>query len=176
MNDIKKLLFMITLNIVLLATIIKASISLMTSSTFVGILDIILIFSVLYLYLTNRYLSLPFLSEAVLPMTAIADEKIPVLADLEYTLNLDNVKDGVKVIYWGAQKDKDSKIYDNPYEAYDKYENVGIAIVKDNKATLKYSNPSEYKVNGRQLPRHLHYRLCCKNNVMLSEVVTIILD
>lgn len=181
MQDIHKSLFMIALNIILIVSLVKAIISLIntqiifnTRIIFNIIIDVLIIISVLYLYFYNKYLSLPFLGETVIPMSAIADEKYPQNFDSEYELKLKNVEDGVKVIYWGAQKD-DNIIHDDPYEAYDKYENVGIAIVKDNKAILKYIKPVEYKVGmlKRKLQRHLHYRLCCRNNIMLSEVHTI---
>ena len=179
MQNINKYLFMYALNIVLIVSIVKAIISLFNRRDLLSLIDILIIICVVYLYYTyNYYLSLPFLGESVLPMSAIADEKYPQNFDSTYELKLKNVNDGVKVIYWGAQKD-DGKIHEDPYEAYDKYENVGITIVKDNKATLKYIKPVEYKVSGfmkQKLPRHLHYRLCCKNNVMLSEVHTIKLD
>lgn len=181
MQDIHKYLFMYALNILLIVSLVRAIISLTntriifdTRIIFNLIIDVLIIISVLYLYFTNKYLSLPFLGESVLPMTAIADEKYPQNFDSTYELKLKNIDDGVKVIYWGAQKD-DETIHDDPYEAYDKYENVGIAIVKDGKAILKYIKPVEYKVGmfKKKLPRHLHYRLCCRKNVMLSEVHTI---
>lgn len=176
MQDIHKYLFMYCLNIVLIISFIKAIIPLFKNQNVVinDVINFIVVGCVLYLYFNNKYLSLPFLSETVIPMSAIADEKYPPNADYKYELKLTNVKDGVKVIYWGAQKD-DKTVHPDPYDAYDKYENVGIAIVKDNKATLKYVKPVEYKVGifNQKLPRHLHYRLCCKNNIMLSEVYTI---
>jgi len=174
MQDIQKYLFMYALNIVLIVSLVKAIISLKNTQNLLSIIDVVIIISVLYLYFTNRYLSLPFLGESVLPMTAIADEKYPQNFDSEYELKLKNVDDGVKVIYWGAQK-YDKTIHDDPYEAYDKYENVGIAIVKNGKAVLKYIKPVKYRVGmfKQKLPRHLHYRLCCRNNVMLDEVHTI---
>jgi hypothetical protein len=181
----KEYLFMYALNIVLFVSLVKAIISLSRTNYYsynwvklIGIiLDILIIVCVIYLYVTNKYLSLPFLGETVVPVSAIADEKFPVNADSEYILKLKNVKDGVKVIYWGAQKD-DNKVHDDPFEAYDNYENVGIAIVKNNKALLKYIKPVKYKVGfmKQKLPRHLHYRLCCRQNIMLSEVHTINLD
>jgi hypothetical protein len=176
MKDIHKYLFMYCLNIVLIISVIKAISSFRIQNLMV-VVDVILIGCVLYLYFNNKYLSLPFLGESVIPMTAIADEKYPPNADSEYELKLKNVEDGVKVIYWGAQKD-DKTVHSDPYDAYGKYENVGIAIFKDNKAILKYLKPVEYKVGitDQKLPRHLHYRLCCKNKVMLSEVHTINLD
>lgn len=178
MQDIHKYLFMYCLNIVLIITVIKSVIHLFKLQNLMVVVDVIIIGCVLYLYFSNKYLSLPFLSESVLPMSAIADEKYPPNTDSTYELKLTNVNDGVKVIYWGAQKD-DKTVHPDPYDAYDKYENVGIVIVKDNKATLKYIKPVEYKVGtifNQKLPRHLHYRLCCKNNIMLSEVYTINLD
>lgn len=166
---------MYALNIVLIVSVIKAIISFTnTQNVLSNVINIAIIIAVVYLYVFNKYLTLPFLGESVIPMSAIADEKYPANTDSEYELKLKNVDDGVKVIYWGAQKD-DKKVHDDPYEAYDKYENVGIAIVRDGKATLKYIKPVEYKVGmfKQKLPRHLHYRLCCRNNIMLGEVQTI---
>lgn len=134
--------------------------------------ETILLASILYLINSNKYLTLPFLGETVIPITSFVDTKIPIGYDSEYILDLPNSYDGMKVIYWGAKKD-DKEVHPDPYDAYDKYENVGVVAVKDKKAILKYIKPVEYKAFGNQLPRHLHYRLCCKNNVMLSEVTTI---
>ena len=76
MQDIHKYLFMYCLNIVLVVTVIKAIIPLFKLQNLMVVVDVIVIGCVLYLYFSNKYLSLPFLSESVLPMSAIADENI----------------------------------------------------------------------------------------------------
>lgn len=135
-------------------------------------LNTLMLIGVLYL-LSNRYLFLPFLGETVIPVNVIVDSKTPENASLEYELTLGTDNDGKKVIYWGSQK-SDGITYENPWTAYT-YENSGVTTVKNGKAILKYQLPSMYKVDGYALPRHLHYRLCCKRNVMMGEVETIIL-
>lgn len=169
-----KTLFMISLSIILLYALINSVNNVLTTSTEIKLPYVVLILCVVYLCFTNKYLLLPFLGETVIPISAIVDSKIPSGADSEYVLRLGDVTDGMKVIYWGAQKD-DQKLYEDPYVAYDKYDNVGVAIIKDGTATLKYVKPAEYKVNGMKLPRHLHYRVCCRRNVMLGQVETIAL-
>jgi len=123
--------------------------------------------------LNHRYLFLPFLGETVIPLNVIVENKVPENANLEYELVVGKENDGKKVIYWGAQKDTNI-VYKDPMVAYN-YENTGVTIVKNGKAILKYQLPSLYKVNEYKLPRHLHYRLCCKNDIMMGEVETIIL-
>lgn len=169
MNDFTKYLFIFCLNIVLIAAFLSATF--LRNFDYPLVVNMLIIFCVLYLYF-HKYLFLPFLGESVLPMSALADAKYPEGAVSETILDLPDVEDGVKLIYWGSQKE-DGKVHEDPYAAYDKYENVGITIVKDKKATLKYIEPSEYKAFGMKLRRHLHYRLCCKNNIMLSRVYTI---
>lgn len=142
------------------------------TNTIIIILNTLMFVGVLYL-LNRRYLFLPFLGEAVLPMNVIVESKVPPNANLEYELILGNDYDGKKVIYWGSQK-SDGTTYENPWTAYN-YENSGVTTVKNGKAILKYELPSLYKVDGYTLPRHLHYRLCCKRNVMMGEVETIVL-
>jgi len=124
--------------------------------------------------LNQRYLFLPFLGETVLPLSVIVESKVPENANLEYELLVGKENEGKKVIYWGAQKNDPKVIYKDPMTAYT-YENAGVTTVKNGKAILKYELPSLYKINDYQLPRHLHYRICCKNDVMMGEVETIIL-
>jgi len=126
--------------------------------------------------MSKKYLLLPFLGETVIPKNVIVESKVPDGADSEYKLKLgENIKDGVKVIYWASEKDE-KKIIDNPWDAYGKYVNSGVAQVKDGEAILKYVDPTKYQVNGNTLPKHLHYRLCCSDNIMLGEVRTINLE
>ncbi len=142
-----------------------------TSKTII-ILNTLMLIGLLYL-LSYRYLFLPFLGETVIPLNVIVENKTPENANLEYELILGPDNDGKKVIYWGSQK-SDGKTFEDPWTAYN-YENSGVATVKNGKAILKYQLPSMYKVDGYALPRHLHYRLCCKRNVMMGEVETILL-
>lgn len=118
---------------------------------------------------------LPFLGEAVLPMTAIVNERVPEKANADITLTL-NVPDGTKVIYWGAEQA--SKVFDNPWDAYGNYSNAGVATVNQGKAVIKFVCPAEYKVamGNKKLKRHIHYRTCCTRNAMMGAVQTVHVD
>jgi len=166
--------FILTLSFVLLYCLIFSIYNLLTSPKN-RIFYFILLVCSLYL-LSKKYLLLPFLGETVIPKSVIVESRIPDGADNEYKLKLgQNIKDGVKVIYWASEKDE-KKIIDNPWDAYGQYVNSGVAQVKDGEAVLKYVDPTKYQVNGKTLPKHLHYRLCCIDNIMLGEVKTIDLE
>jgi uncharacterized membrane protein YuzA (DUF378 family) len=134
-----------------------------------------LIFGIAALYLvafTPSYTFLPFLDKTVLPPSLL------LLSEQANTNAVVTVEapDAIKVVYWASQEDK-NKIIEDPYKAYGSYENVGIAAVKDNSATLKLKCPTKYKVGSPKttLPRHVHFRLVYANGV-LSEVKTISLE
>ncbi len=134
-----------------------------------------LIFGIAALYLiafTPSYTFLPFLDKTVLPPSLLLlSEQANTNAEVKV-----DAKGAIKVVYWAAQKDN-NKIIEDPYEAYGSYENIGIAAVKDNSATLKLKCPSKYKVGKPKmtLPRHVHFRLVYANGV-LSEVRTLSLE
>ena len=174
MDTTKKSQYILIIFFVLIFCLINSIYNLFTSQ-YNRILYFILLLCTLYL-LQNRHVFLPFLGETVLPKSVIVESRIPDGADKEYKLNLGlNIKDGVKVIYWASEKDE-KKIISNPWDAYGKYMNTGVSEVKDGVAILKYVDPTKYEVNGTVLPKHLHYRICCKDNVMLGEVKTIDLE
>lgn len=115
---------------------------------------------------------LPFLGEAVFPSTAIVDARVPEGANAELKVDM-KVPDGTKVIYWGAEPNKD--VIGNPWDAYGKYSNMGVATVSGGKVTLKFNCPAEYKVamGAKQLKRHIHYRTCCTMNAMMGPIETL---
>lgn len=164
--------FMLALSFIILYCIIF---SIYNLSSNYGIFYFIVLLCSFYL-ISHKYLLLPFLGDTVIPQSLIIDSRIPNGADKEYKLKLGaNIKDGVKVIYWASEKDE-NKIINNPWEAYGQYVNSGVTQVKDGEAILKYVNPTKYKVDGKTLPKHLHYRLCCDTNIMMGEVRTIDLE
>ena len=174
MDTSKKSQFIIIIFFILMFCFINSIYNLLTFQRH-RIFYFILLISSLYL-LQNKYVFLPFLGETVIPKSVIVESRTPDGADKEYSLKLgQNIKDGVKVIYWASEKDE-NKIISNPWDAYGKYMNTGVSQVKDGIAILKYVDPTKYEVNGTVLPKHLHYRLCCKDNVMLGEVKTIDLE
>ncbi len=114
---------------------------------------------------------LPFLGSAVLPSSVLVDDRVPEGANTELSIGL-NVADGTKVIYWGAEPS--TSIINNPWDAYEKYTNVGVATVHKGSAVIKFKCPAEYKVMGaKKLKRHIHYRLCCTKQSMMGPVETV---
>jgi uncharacterized membrane protein YuzA (DUF378 family) len=138
------------------------------------ILYIVFGLAAVYLIFSPSHTFLPFLDKTVMPPS------IMVLSEQGNTnveLKIHAPEEAIKVVYWAARPDT-GKIINNPYDAYDKFENYGIAAVKDGKAILKLNCPNSYKVGKhmkKQLPKHVHMRFVYENGV-LSEVVTQKLD
>ena len=135
------------------------------------LLYIIVIICAIYIFIKD-YSLLPFLGKSAFPSTVIVDEKYPKNYTYQHVLKLPDVEDGRKIIYWAAKQDKDNKkIYDNPWIAYGDYENVGVTKVKNNEAIIKLNLPNSYKIHfDKEIVPHFHYRICCDENIMLSEV------
>ena len=134
----------------------------------IGLIAIYLLFFVDY------HTLLPFLDKTVLPPSILLLSEQP-----NTNVNIEiNANDAVKVVYWAAHADT-GKVENDPWTAYNNYENVGIAAVKNGIALLKLKCPTSYKVKGvagkRTLPKHLHYRLVYDNGV-LSEIKTVKLN
>jgi hypothetical protein len=115
---------------------------------------------------------LPFLGKTVFPPSLIL---LSEQAETNATVVV-NAHQAIKVAYWAAHADE-GIVETDPMKAYDKYENIGVAAVKDGKATLKLKCPTSYKVQKGmvQLPKHVHYRLIYANGV-ISGVMTVKLD
>lgn len=130
----------------------------------------------------NRDTYLPFLGKTILPTNVIIPEKIPPGANVDYTIVLHGVKDGTKVIYWGAQsiEEKREDIKINPVEAYNNYINTGVSVVSNGKAKITFFCPGKYQVNHlgfkMDMKRHIHYRLQCPETGILSSVMTLYVD
>lgn len=134
---------------------------------------VIVLIAILYLAL-NRNTYLPFLGYSAMPPSLLMGEKKPYNASDNLVLQFeDDVPDGTRVVYWGAMESKDKNVIKaNPLEAYGKYLNSGIAIVKDKKATIYYLCPDKYKAGGSVIDRHIHYRLVKPNSPIISPVYT----
>jgi len=123
------------------------------------------IFSLLLLLDRNTYL--PFLGESVVPFTLFTDINNSSNNLKDYKIYAPTAE---KVIWWASKPD--NNIFEHPDEAYNEYKNSGVSSVKeDGYAYIKYSDPSQYKVNNKLLPKHIHYRET--HGGMLSEVKTI---
>jgi uncharacterized membrane protein YuzA (DUF378 family) len=138
------------------------------SITVIRLLYIVIGAAALYIiFLTKSRPFLPFLDTTVMPPSLIL---LSEQADTNQTIIV-NAPDAIKVMYWAANKD-DKVIEDNPYDAYANFENIGVASVKDDKATLKLKCPTQYKVGKKILPKHVHYRLIYENGV-ISDIKTL---
>jgi uncharacterized membrane protein YuzA (DUF378 family) len=146
----------------------------LNSNRTLRILYIIFGICAIYLtFLTKYHTFLPFLDKTVLPPSVLLLSE-QANTNTQVTIN---ARGAIKVVYWAAHSDENI-VEDTPSDAYDKFENIGIAAVVDHKATLKLKCPTAYKVGrfkNRTLPKHVHYRLIYANGV-LSEVHTLKLE
>jgi hypothetical protein len=109
---------------------------------------------------------LPFLGETVLPGGALS-QKTPQNANEQVTIR---TLPNAKIVYWAAEPDPtQGKDVPNWSEAYDEYENSGVAVADaTGQAILRFRGPPQsYKVPvmGRLEP-HVHFRICDKNGMM----------
>lgn len=153
-----------------------ASIKLMLlkdDSIIVKFIALIVIIVTLWLVF-QRDTYLPFLGYAAFPKSLIPNDFAPVNSNTEITLHVD-AADGTRIIYWGAMSnDVPNGVYPNASTAYGNYSNAGVATIRRGEANVRFHCPSEYKVmgGGRQLKRHIHYRLCCQRSGLLGPVQT----
>jgi hypothetical protein len=146
----------------------------------IKLLAIVVLISSIYIS-AKRATYLPFLGQCVAPPSLFSQEIAPQGATETYTIELDNIPDGTRVIYWGAvssngNKDKSNKsvVKKNPMEAYGNYSNTGVTTVKDKKAMIYFNCPDKYNVGPfiKTVDRHIHYRLILPDNPMMSQVFT----
>ena len=163
---IKAWIHIISISIVLLTTIYGGACAFIKRlpKTPKSVLVVALIAALSLVFRRNIYL--PFLGETVYPCDNLID-KTPDSAEL--TVTVTDVPAGTKVVYWAAEPS--TSIVSNPWDAYGKYENSGVATSdKNGHVHLKFRKPTAYKVpSGRELKPHVHYRFCQESGI-LSEV------
>jgi uncharacterized membrane protein YuzA (DUF378 family) len=123
--------------------------------------------AVYQMFLTPSRTFLTFLDKTVMPPSLLL---LSEQADTNLKLKI-HADGAIKVMYWAANEDH-GKIINNPQDAYDDYENIGISAVKNGVAILKLKCPTAYKVKNKVLPKHLHYRLVYANGV-ISDIKTV---
>lgn len=129
---------------------------------------LVLVLALFLLFQRDTYL--PFLGPAAFPVGLLKEDMVPKGANVEVKIPIE-AKDGDRVLYWGAMPG--NTVVATPWAAYGKYENSGIATVKDGHVVLRFHCPTKYKVPyGKTLDRHVHYRVCCEPTGMLGRVET----
>ena len=116
----------------------------------------------------DRNYYLPFLGDSVAPCS-IMTEKFPI--DYSVSVKINIPKKQTTIIYWAAEPN--TKIIDNPWDAYGKYMNSGVTTSDDDgNAILRVRKPAIYKIpRGKVLKTHIHYRFCEYPGI-LSKVYT----
>jgi len=116
--------------------------------------------------LFRRDIYLPFLGETVLPAGAL-EQRSPQSANDQITIK---VTPNAKVVYWATEPNPlQGKGLPTWQEAYNEYENSGVAVADDNgNAILRYRGPPQaysVPVTGRLEP-HIHFRVAGKNGIL----------
>lgn len=160
-SSISSLLLTVTVMVLIMNMPLKRN--LWTSS-----LIVFALISAVYLGMDKTFY-LPFLSETVIP-PSLLQESTPQNASM--SLVLDNAPPGAtKCMYWASKLSE--SIEDDPWKAYDKYQNSGVVPVQDGMVTLILDCPSRYHVPRKSdpLPKHVHYRWVFPSG-LASEVKT----
>ena len=106
-----------------------------------------------------------------MPTNIIVHEKNPPNSSIDYTLLLNGVKNGTKVIYWD-EKSNNNNI--NPIEIYNNYTNSGVSIVMNNKANITLF--CQYKINNNSIKKKIFYRLQCPETGIISSILIIYIN
>lgn len=102
---------------------------------------------------TDRDILLPFLGECVVPPSVLSVSE-PRTASFSLDIKVDPAAS--HVVYWASESAAGT--VPTPWDAYGNYGNAGVAQVSRGTATLAVKCPGRYKVRGKTLPRHVHYR------------------
>lgn len=116
-----------------------------------------------------RDVFLPFLGKTVFPTSVLLEDSSPPDADKAIKVP---APAGARVVYWAAESTA-KDIVENPWDAYGKYKNAGVAVADaGGHATLKVRTPAAYKVPGllgpKALKPHVHYRIAKKDGAFGS--------
>jgi uncharacterized membrane protein YuzA (DUF378 family) len=128
-------------------------------SGFIGRLVYVLVGLSAVAVMFDRDTYLPFLGPTVAPCAGL-ENRVPSGATREVRVT---IEPNTKVLYWASEPStKALEQLPTWKEAYDKYENVGVATSDANGVVLmKVREPQPYSVpwKGRLEP-HVHYRVC----------------
>lgn len=107
------------------------------------------------------------LNTTFFPSTLVIAERAPDNADAATKVR---VTPFAKVAYWAAKPPITAgATYANEIEAYNPFENAGVAIADVNgDAVLRFRRPAGYTVRGVTLAPHVHYRVATGTDVSTS--------
>lgn len=103
--------------------------------------------------LASRSSFLPFLSEAILPPSVLA---LRTPTDASFVATVSVPAGATHVMYWASMSA--AGVAPGPSESYGNFGNSGVVATNQGVASLPLRCPQQYKVRGRTLPRHVHYR------------------
>lgn len=113
----------------------------------------------LYL-LFRRDTYLPFLGYSAVPANAF-QLSVPKNANLKVTVPVE--KGASKVVYWATMS---GDVVSTVKEGYTGTTNVGVVEVDGDTVELNLSCPRRYRVWGKTLPRHVHYRFIMDTGIL----------
>ena len=114
----------------------------------------------LYLIL-DKTTFLPFLGETALPPSVLR-VSTPTEATIDVTVKAP--RRATHVVYWAAAPT--GEIVPTPQAAYDGFANAGVVPVVNGTAVLALQCPSAYKVRGKNLKKHVHYRAVYPDGIL----------
>lgn len=123
----------------------------------VGLASIYLLFS--------RDTYLPFLGYSAVPSNVF---QVSMPKDANIKVNVPVEYGASKVVYWATMS---GDVVSTPEEGYRGTRNVGVAEITGDTVELNLMCPRKYKVWGKILPKHVHYRFIMDTGI-LSPVKT----
>jgi hypothetical protein len=114
----------------------------------------------LYLIL-DKTTFLPFLGETALPPSVLR-VATPTEATIDVTVKAP--RRATHVVYWAAAST--GEIVPTPQAAYDGFANAGVVPVVNGTAVLPLQCPAPYKVRGKTLKKHVHYRAVYPDGIL----------
>lgn len=127
------------------------------NQTFANTITVLILGSVIYHVLQRDYY-LPFLGPTVIAIPDSVNEKSGQLVEV----SLSDIPANTRVLFWAAKSNLDG-LWPNPIDAYQGYNNSGLAKTDDKgNVTIKVNCPSDYKISkfgfNKKLSKHIHYR------------------
>jgi hypothetical protein len=161
------------LQMVLLLTLLGLGTYLVVYSTSFIVKTVGLLYIVVsVMLLAKRDTFLPFLGDMAFPKSLLKPST-PKDTNGSVKVRL-QVANGTPVVYWASESS--STTFEDPWKAYQDYENAGVALVEGGLVEFKFRYPASYYVpSGFLIKQHVHFRVM-QSNGMLSNVKTVYLE